>query len=104
MKLLARPVIASRRQAIEKFEAAIPLWHSGGAMREEADTMHALAFAYSSLGDRSKALDHYLREVPLRHAIGDRRGEGGVLNDIGTLTARLAKLGKHSTTSVGHCR
>ncbi len=91
MRLLARRTSSTVRQAIERFEAALPLQRSTGDRREEADTLHGLGYAHNLVGEKQKALDYYQRQVSLLQALGDRRGEAQTLNNIGAVYGTIGE-------------
>jgi CHAT domain-containing protein/tetratricopeptide (TPR) repeat protein len=91
MGLLARPTRITLPQAIEKFEAALPLLRSTGDRREEADTLYGLGYAHNYAGEKQKALVFYQQEVLLRQALADRRGEAQTLNNIGAVYSLIGE-------------
>lgn len=53
------------RKAIEKFEAALPLWRSAENTAWEVNTLYLIANAYLNLADKEKAFDFANRAVAL---------------------------------------
>lgn len=49
----------SLRQAITKFEEALPLYHGVGDRQSEAIILNEIGYIYSALGQKQKALDYY---------------------------------------------
>ncbi len=94
MQLQAQLLPVARREAIKKFEAALPLFQAVGDHRGAADALQAIGFTHSLLGEKQKALAYYKQAVPLRQADGDRRGEAEMLNNIGVIQWSLGEKGK----------
>jgi CHAT domain-containing protein/tetratricopeptide (TPR) repeat protein len=46
------------------------------------------------LGEKQKALEYYSQSLPLRRAVGDRRGEASTLNSIGSVYSDLGEFQK----------
>ena len=59
---------ASWRQAIEKYEVALPLWRAAGFKIWEANTLYLIANNYIFLGEKKKAFEYANQAVPLAHA------------------------------------
>jgi CHAT domain-containing protein/Flp pilus assembly protein TadD len=53
-----------------------------------------MGVVYRLLGETQKALEKYNEALPLRRAIGDRRGEASVLNDMGVVYRLLGETQK----------
>jgi tetratricopeptide (TPR) repeat protein len=49
---------------------------------------------YSDLGEKQKALEYYSQSLPLRRAVGDRRGEAITLTNIGRVYSELGEKQK----------
>ncbi|MFM5947112.1 MAG: tetratricopeptide repeat protein, partial [Dolichospermum sp.] len=81
MKLYQQGTADSLRQAIKKWEEALPLYRVVNDQKEEAKTLLGLGFVYDALGEKQKALDYYNQALPIRRAVGDRRGEATTLNN-----------------------
>ncbi|NEO66640.1 MAG: hypothetical protein F6J98_42215, partial [Moorea sp. SIO4G2] len=62
----------SYRQAITKWEAALPLWRELAAKSDEALTLVAIGFVYSNLGFHQKALEYYNPALSIFQEIGQR--------------------------------
>lgn len=82
-RLRAQGTAQSRRQAIEKYQEALPHWRAIEARAEEARTLNSIGSVYNSMGELQKALDYYNQALPLRRAAADRYGEAVTLNNIG---------------------
>jgi len=81
----------SLRQAIEKWEEALPLFRALGYKEFEAVTLLGIGRAYSDLGEKQQALDYYKRSLPLSQAVGDKAGEATTLNNIGKVYDNLGE-------------
>jgi tetratricopeptide (TPR) repeat protein len=46
------------------------------------------------LGEKQKALEYYSQSLPLSRAVGDRTGEGGIFNNIGSVYSDLGEQQK----------
>jgi CHAT domain-containing protein/tetratricopeptide (TPR) repeat protein len=84
-QLLAQGTITSQRAAVEKFEAAVPLWRAAGDKRHEAISLSYLGKIYDQLGDGAKALGYYQQTLSLVRAVNDRASEAAALNNIGLI-------------------
>ena len=58
----------SLRKAIEKYQAAVPLWHATGYKNWEANTLYLIANDYIFLGEQQKAFEFAGEAIPLAHA------------------------------------
>jgi tetratricopeptide (TPR) repeat protein len=73
----------SLRQAIAKWEEALPLYRAVGDKKQEAVTLNNIGGVYDALGQKQKALDYYNQSLPLSRAVGDKKQEAVTLNNIG---------------------
>ena len=73
----------SLKVVILKYDEALRLFHQIRDRRRQAATLNNLGVAYSSLGDKRKALVHYQRALSLSRAARDRLTEARALNNIG---------------------
>jgi tetratricopeptide (TPR) repeat protein len=94
MKLYQQGTADSLRQAIKKWEEALPLYRMVNDRRGEATTLNNIGFVYDDLGEKQKALDYYNQALPIRRAVGDRRGEAITLNNIGAVYNALGEKQK----------
>ncbi len=69
------------RKAIDYSEAAVRET-SIGDVRLQAMSVHNLGLAYSRLGEGGRALESFLRALPLAEKSGDREGEARTLHSI----------------------
>jgi CHAT domain-containing protein len=81
-RLRAQGAAEALRQALARYEAALPLWRAAGDRRSEAATLDNLGLVYSLLGENPKALDYYNQALALWRAADDRRGEAQTLSNI----------------------
>ncbi len=88
-KLRTAATPASRREAVEKYKAALLLWQSLGDRRKEATTRNGLCSVYNRLGERQVALGYCEQAVVLRRELKDQAGEAETLNLIGNIQLAL---------------
>ena len=74
---------ASRRQAVEKFQTAIPLLENANDKARLAMVFNRLGRNYNLMGRRLEAIENYQKSLSIRREIGDRVGQASVLADIG---------------------
>jgi CHAT domain-containing protein/tetratricopeptide (TPR) repeat protein len=82
-QLYAQGTAEARRQVIEKYAAALPLWREAGDRRGEAETLIGSGWVYYELGERQKAIECYHQALPLWREVGAREGEAVTLNRLG---------------------
>jgi len=82
-KLLQQPAATSRRQAIEKYEEALPVFRALGDRTMEALALNLAGLLYHSFGELPRALDYYNQALPLSRAIGDTTREASLMNNMG---------------------
>lgn len=73
----------SRREAIKKYEEALPSWRMAGDGSEEADTLRNIGEVYHQLGEPRVALEYFKRALLRNRKGNDRRGKGETLNSFG---------------------
>jgi CHAT domain-containing protein len=73
----------SRRQSIEKYEEALPLWRAIGDREREVLTLTGLGMVYALLGEKPKAIDYLNQALSLWRALGSPGWEGYLLSAIG---------------------
>lgn len=83
--------VAGFRNAVARWEEALPLWRALGDAYWEGYVTNYLGVMYSDLGEKTKALSHYGRALRLWKAAGERRGEAVTLNNIGTAYAKTGE-------------
>ncbi|MCT7961539.1 tetratricopeptide repeat protein [Laspinema sp. D1] len=79
----------SLRQALQKLEAALPLYQAAGDLAKQAFTLLGMGRIYDGLGDKQTALDYYNQSLPLSRQVGDQATEAGTLNNIGLVYSEL---------------
>lgn len=91
---ISQPDAKTRQEALEKFEALIPIFHSLEDSRMEAMTLNRLGLAYNSSGQPQKALGYYTQALTASKTLGDTQSEALVLNNIGGAYDILGELQK----------
>jgi len=84
----------SLRQAIEKYDQALPLFREVNERAGEAGTLDKMGSAYDALGEKQKALEYYNQALPLYRALNERGWEATTLNNIGGLYRELGEKQK----------
>lgn len=79
----------SNREAIKKYEEALPLYRAVGDKKGEASTVHDIGEIYDNLGEKQKAHEYYKQALSIRRELGYKRGEAHLLNDIGWIYSAL---------------
>jgi tetratricopeptide (TPR) repeat protein len=85
MKLYQQGTADSLRQAIKKWEEALPLYRMVNDRGGEATTLNNIGLVYNALGEKQKALDFYNQALPILRAVGDLGGQLTILNNIRAL-------------------
>ena len=85
---------ASWRQAIEKYQAAVPLWRAAGFKIWEANALYLIANNYIFLGEKQKALEHANQAVPLAHAAASEGDEDQRVKSIKVEAYALDIMGR----------
>ena len=91
LQLFRQSTAESLRQAIVKWEEALPLWRAVGDKSQEALTLVAIGFVYDDLGEKQQALDFYNQALPLYREVGDRAGVATTLTNIGTVYSNIGQ-------------
>jgi CHAT domain-containing protein/Flp pilus assembly protein TadD len=94
MQLYRQGAAESLRQAITKFEEALPLYRAVGDRQLEAVSLNYIGYIYNALGETQKALDYFNQSLPLSRATGDKAGEAVTLNNIGAVYDSLGEKQK----------
>ena len=81
-KSQALQTAASRSLAIQKYNEAMKLWEELGSDYERANTLHALARIYKSIGDFEKAKQFYKLACESRTHMDDNTALAYTLNDL----------------------
>ncbi len=91
-QLSAQGTAESRKEAIEKVEAARSLFQAAGDQRGEAASLRELGHTYNRLGQLRQARESFRQELELRQAIGDRQEIAATLAIMGVVYRRLGQL------------
>ncbi|MBD2299037.1 CHAT domain-containing protein [Nostoc sp. FACHB-190] len=91
LELYKQGTAKSLRQALAKWQIALPLWQKLGDKFNEANTLLGIGKVYSELGEKQQALLYYNQALPLYRAVGDRSGGAATLNNIGLVYDALGK-------------
>jgi CHAT domain-containing protein/tetratricopeptide (TPR) repeat protein len=89
--------LSQAKQALEEYEAAIPIEREVGDRASEATTLGNIGAAWDDLGQKQKALDYYARALSIQREIGDRGGEATSLGNIGFVYWSLGQQQKALT-------
>ncbi len=79
------------REAIAKWEQALPLWEQAGDREQLALTLYWLGPAYLTLGEIDAAERSYQQMLALYRELGDRHSEATALVALGRLEAQRGK-------------
>jgi len=86
------------QEALAHYEQALAAHLRNHLPEEEGWTLLNLADVYASLGQRPQALAHYRQALARFRELGERRGEGTALNNLGLLLAYDPAAGKQSAS------
>jgi len=81
-KLRLQRTAASGKEAIIKYEQALPYFEHSGDRYRQALTLTVLSSIYAGFADFQKALKYNEQALPLFRAVNDRQRESGTLNSI----------------------
>lgn len=90
-QLMKEPTEQARRQALERFKAALAFSEAGGSKIGQADTLYNMGLVYSELGDKQMALDHYNRALTIYREKADRQAEANTLQGIGAVYSKFGE-------------
>lgn len=96
-KLSQQQEAPSRRQAIEKYETALPIFRALGDSPMAVLTLNFTGLLYQSFGELQKALDCYNQALPISRAIGDVPRGAALLNNLGGVYDSLGEPHKALT-------
>lgn len=82
------------REAIKRFQEALPHWHAVGDRVEEATTFMYLGEVNYNLSEYQEALKAYEQALPLWKAANNYVGEGWALNNIGDIYSSFGEKQK----------
>ena len=91
VQLFQEGTAESLKQAIIKWEAALPLWRELEDKSQEAFTLLLIGLVYNNLGFNQKALEYDNQALSIYRAIKDRTGEALTLNNIGGVYGDLGE-------------
>ncbi len=94
LQLYQQGTAESRRQAIEKWEEALPLLRAVDDKLGEALAFWGIGEAYSFLGEKHKALDYLNQSLPLFRAIGNEAGKAGEATTLTSIGEVYSDLGE----------
>ncbi|MBE9226614.1 CHAT domain-containing protein [Phormidium sp. LEGE 05292] len=94
LRLYRQGTLESLRQAITKFEEALPLFRAMGEKAWEAVTLLGIGKVYSALGEKQKALEYYNQSLSIMRQVGNKKGEATTLNNIGLVYSALGEKQK----------
>ncbi len=83
MQLYKQGTAESLRQAIARWEEALPLYRATDDKKGEAITLNNIGLVYSALGDKQTALDYFNQSLSLMRQVGDKAGESIILTNLG---------------------
>ena len=87
--LRLRPDAASKRAAIEKYAASLPIWRRLGDRKGEGQARHWICSIRNGFGEREAALGICEEALALRREAKDRKGEAETLNIIANIQQAL---------------
>jgi CHAT domain-containing protein/Tfp pilus assembly protein PilF len=90
-QLQAEATAESLPKAIEKYKAAVPLYHELGNRVREAMAMNTLGLISDDLGRKKDALEYYRQTLPIVRELGARGEEAAVLSNIATVYSDLGE-------------
>jgi CHAT domain-containing protein/Tfp pilus assembly protein PilF len=93
-QLIAEGSKESLQQALQKFTAAQPLFHSLNDRSTEALVLLGAGTLYDALGDRQQAVAYYNQALPLYRAINEQGGAAAALNKLGETYSALGERQK----------
>jgi CHAT domain-containing protein/tetratricopeptide (TPR) repeat protein len=82
-QLSKQPAIEARRQALDKYQQALPMFRSLNDRLLEYYSLKVTGFIHLSTGDSQTALEHYSQALGLWKSLGNATYEPVVLNNIG---------------------
>lgn len=93
-KLEAEATGPSRREAIARFESALPLWSDLKDQEEQAMTLSDLGVVYFTLGETDKAIDAWDRALQLRSGFRNPNDDRGLLYNTGIAYTKMGETTK----------
>jgi CHAT domain-containing protein len=77
------------RQALLKFQEALPLYQTLNDRAQQAETLSYIGLIYDLLGEKQKALEFGQQSLTLFRQLGDKSGEAILLNNIAKVYSDL---------------
>ena len=93
-KLRAQQTPASKRQAVDKYGEAIPLFQAAGDSYRRGLTLLSIGICYLQLNEFRKALDYFNETLTIAAEIGDPRFEAGTETYVGGMLDVLGDVNK----------
>lgn len=93
-RLRAQWKAEAMREAIKRYEDALPLWRAVLKPRDEADTLNRIGDTYRLIGEPRKALEYCEQALRLSKRGGDRPGEARSLNALAYLLITIGEYQK----------
>jgi CHAT domain-containing protein/tetratricopeptide (TPR) repeat protein len=84
----------SRKQALDKFQAALARYRDAHDQKGEAVTLFEIGQTYRYLSDFQKAVELYNQALTPTRAVDDKKGEALILNSLGLAYDRLNQRDK----------
>ena len=79
------------QQALEKYDAALPLWRAAGERLPEAFTLLKFGIALHNLSHFKEAIDRFNQALRVFEEIGEERGVAQILTNLGWSSSGLGK-------------
>ena len=89
--LRVQPTVAARRAAIEKYEAALPLFRAAGDTYREALSLSSIGIAYARINEFRKALPFFYQTLTLAQQLKERVLEAATETFLGGMHDVLAE-------------
>jgi len=86
--------LGKKRDALEYFEKALPIYTSVKDRSSEATTLNNIASVYSFIGKNQNAKEYLEKALLIYHEVGERSGEATTLNGIGMVCSDLGQKQK----------
>src|SRR5438477_7385406 len=81
----------TRRQMIEKYQAALVIWRKLNDRKGELDTLSRIG-GVNNYFDRPQALENFNQALALARAIGDRWGEESILENLAEVLGGMGEI------------
>lgn len=93
-KLRAQPAATAKREAIVKYQAALPLFQAAGDEYRQTLAVQAIGIAHAQLNEFRTALRYFEEALPLAEKIGDQRLEAPLETLLGGASDVLGEIAK----------